>query len=152
MAVFLSIFYLLCLGGSEPQHNVPTQAAQATCGKRNAAAKAQALLLLAQAERQRDQASRAGYAEAVAKSAEEGTVLILVVGTSRPDLATAPWAVIHVQEGDHQLPVGIVVSRGGAWLVTLPANAAIKTIAKILRPTQTTLAPQLRVASRFAAC
>jgi hypothetical protein len=110
-------------------------------GKENARAKARALLLMDQDRRERAAASKAdhacgcGYDAALAESKANGSTLIVVVGAKRHDLEKSlPWKVLHVPAGCHELPEGVIVSRGGNWIKTLPTSATGSDVLNVLAP------------------
>lgn len=83
-----------------------------------------------------------GYQAAVAASTKSDTVLVLVVGGQRADLAKGPWTVLHVPKGCHELPEGIIVSKGGIWLRTMPMGATERQIGDVIPQRMTSYNPR----------
>lgn len=96
-----------------------------------AQAKARAALALACAARERlaDPRHGHGYEQCLARSTKDDTPMIVLVGVDRPDLA-AEFKFCVLRKDDLAGASGpcLVVSKGGKWLETLPADASAERV------------------------
>lgn len=97
-----------------------------------AKAKTKAFLELETARRERAHAKKATYDQARDVSVKTGAPLVVVVGASRADLEVSGWLIVSQPAGFGGIKSGIVVSKDGYWLDTLPATASAREIEQAL--------------------